>query len=103
MLYVRGLTVPKSIGKGRVLVHNFVPQRNDTAVGVALRSGCHLWLTAIMRHVARFCTSGERARACDPAGGIGVGQLVVRRVWGWSASVGGWLGRAAPRLMGRTA
>jgi hypothetical protein len=34
LLYVRGLTVPKSIGKGRVLVHNFVPQRNDTAVGV---------------------------------------------------------------------
>jgi hypothetical protein len=38
-------------------------------------------LAAIMRHVARFCRSGERARAGDPTGWVGVRQLAVRRVW----------------------
>jgi hypothetical protein len=32
--------------------------------------------------MARFCTFIEGARAGNPTGWIGVGQLVVRRVWG---------------------
>ena len=39
-------------------------------------------LAAIMHHVARFCTSVERARAGDPTGWIGVRPLAVQRVWG---------------------
>ena|SRR5271170_3575116 len=39
-------------------------------------------LAVIMHDVARFCTSGERARAGDPTGWIGVRQLAVQRVWG---------------------
>jgi hypothetical protein len=39
-------------------------------------------LTVIMHEVARFCTSGERARAGNPTGWIGVRRLAVQRVWG---------------------
>jgi hypothetical protein len=60
-------------------------------------------LTVIMHDVARFCTSGERARASYPTGWIGVRQLAVQRVWGLFASVGGSAGHAAPQLTGRIA
>jgi hypothetical protein len=40
------------------------------------------YLAAIMRHAARFFTSGWRSRIGDPSGLIGVRPLAVRRVWG---------------------
>ena len=46
----------------------------------ALRS--RTMLAAIMRHVARFCTSDWRSRVGVPSGWIGVRPLAVQRVWG---------------------
>jgi hypothetical protein len=46
--------------------------------GDLLSASIHTDLTAIMRHMAGLCMSGERARAGNPTGWVGVMPLAVR-------------------------
>jgi hypothetical protein len=58
-------------------------------------------LTAIMRHMARLCMSGERARAGDPTGWVGVKATRCATRLELSCLGGGSSGHTAPELTGR--